>query len=61
MAGAVVGGISGINATILFGPDSGYQTAPGDLFEHSPILGLFVFGLYLLVPAAGAYFFARSA
>ena len=41
VTGVTVGGIGGaivsVNGVIYAGPDAGFESAPGDVFDHSPL------------------------
>lgn len=49
VVGAVVGAIVAVNIAIFLGPDQGYESSIGDLFEANPFVGV----LTVLVLVAG--------
>lgn len=55
--GAAVGGIAGlivaVNLVITFGPDQGYESSIGEVFEHNVVLGLVVVGIVVAGPLTG--------
>ena len=52
-AGVVVGLIVAVNLVITFGPDQGYESSIGEVFDHSVVLGLVVVGVVVAGPLLG--------
>lgn len=52
-AGAVVGLIVAVNLVITFGPDQGYESSVGQVFDHSTVLGLAAVAVVVAGPVVG--------
>jgi len=57
VAGGVVGFVVGLivawNIAIFAGPESGYEANLGEIFEHSPIVGILVVAVLAAGPILG--------
>lgn len=51
--GAIAGAIVAVNVVIYAGPDQGYESSIGDVFDHSALLGLVVVAMLAGGPIVG--------
>lgn len=53
LTGLVIGAIVAVNVVIASGVEGGYEASIGDVFDHSPVMGVIVIAIVLAGPAAG--------
>ncbi len=53
VVGAIVGAIVAVNVVIYAGPDTGYQSSIGDVFEHDVFVGFLTVTVLLAGPVTG--------
>lgn len=64
IGGAAAGGIAGlvvaVNLVIYLGPDQGYESTIGEVFDHSTVLGFVAVAVVAAGPMAGIAIVRRS-
>lgn len=60
LGGLLVAWIVAVNLVIYLGVEGGYQAGPGDVFEHSWVLGIIVVAIVLAGPALGVTYMRRQ-
>lgn len=53
IVGALIGAVAAANVAIYFGPDEGYESSLGDLYDHSPVLAVVVVAVLVAGPING--------
>jgi len=54
-AGGVIGGIVGANIAIYLGVPGGYEAGIGDVFAHSPLVGVLWLAALIAGPMVGVF------
>lgn len=60
LGGLVVAWIVAVNLVIYLGVEGGYQAGPGDVFEHSWILGIVVVAIVVAGPVLAVIYMRRQ-
>lgn len=60
LGGLVIAWIVAVNLVIYLGVEGGYQAGPGDVFEHSWILGIVVVAVLLAGPVLAITYMRRQ-
>lgn len=60
LGGLVVAWIVAVNLVIYLGVEGGYQAGPGDVFEHSLMLGIVVVAIVVAGPVLAVTYMRRQ-